>query len=282
MVRGAEKIDEFLETGKNEVGLDGLPLVTDSDDAFVRKTMDLLDSHGFTRENQSVLYLTDDYAWSMCSGLSIGVDVVRLNGKYERQYMETVYGSLSIDRDETREEKRARAAEMKTQKMLGLDCDEWVGLQMERELAAARYVSPATIEKAAEDSDDKLLAVKMVPRKHRAVAVCWAKSDTPDSVTLDVKDGKYYEHDVDLDYAPVHWTDSSHWLQMLEAYVDAKARGIDVSWEDEASLRKYAEASASIVSDRDSWFKYIDGVLAEASPSISRTGAWSAVRPVSA
>ena len=55
MVRGAEKIDEFLETGKNEFGLDGLPLVTDSDDTFVRKTMDLLDSHGFTRENQSVL-----------------------------------------------------------------------------------------------------------------------------------------------------------------------------------------------------------------------------------
>lgn len=242
MVRGADGIRKFLYDGKRAVDTAGLPLITDDDEAFVHRAMELLAKHGFSEEDQNVLYLTDDYGWQACSAISKGIDDLELRGKLAGEYFRAVWGK--------RGEK----------KMDGLQQDEWIGLQMEKALEGTGYLCSYTIEKAADEADDELAAVKMVPREHRAVAVMWRQHDTFSDITLDLKAGRFYEYDVDLDYSPIHWTDSAHWAQCDEAIKKAKAEGIETPrWREDET--KYV---SEVVADKEKWFKYMDNVLGEA------------------
>ena len=257
MVRGADGIRKFLEDGKRAVDTAGRPLITDGDEAFVHRTMELLAKHGFDEEDQTVLYLTDDYGWQACSAISKGIDDLKLRNELEGEYYRAVLGKRG--EGETRTDfLRAKAAMV--EKMDGLQQDEWVGLQMEKALEGTGYLSSYTIEKAADEADDELAAVKMVPREHRAVAVMWRQPGTFSDVTLDLKAGRFYEYDVDLDYSPIHWTDDAHWAQCDEAIKKAKGNGLEIpKWREDAH-----EYVSEVVADEEKWFQHMDSVLGEA------------------
>lgn len=258
MVRGADEIRRFLEDGKRAVDTAGRPLITDDDEAFVNRATALLGKHGFREEDQNVLYLTDDYGWQTCSAISKGIDDLRLRSRLEGEYFRGLLGKRGEDETRTDFHKRAEAAMW--EKPDGLQQDEWVGLQMERALEGTGYLSSYTIEKAADEADDPMLAVKMVPRSHRAVAVRWAQPGTFNDVTLDLKAGRFYEHDVDLDYAPVHWFDSAHWAQCDEAIKKAKDNGLEIpKWREDEQ-----EYVSEFVDNEEKWFQHMDSILAEA------------------
>lgn len=271
MVRGADGIRKFLEDGKRAVDTADRPLITDDDEAFVHRAMELLAKHGFNEEDQTVLYLTDDYGWQACSAILKGINDVELRGKLEGEYLRAVWGKRGPDFF-----KRARAN--MEEKMGGLQQDEWVGLQMEKALEGTGYLSSHTIEKAADEADDELAAVKMVPREHRAVAVIWRQPGAFSDITLDLKAGRFYEYDVDLDYSPIHWTDSAHWAQCGEAIKKAKAEGIETPrWREDET--KYV---SEVVDDEEKWFKYMDNVLGEAAGYRDAGGEFQPVASVQA
>lgn len=256
MVRGADEIRKFLADGKSAVDSAGSPLITERDEAFVHRAMDLLSKHGFAAERQSVLYLTDDYGWQECASISMGMDPMELRSKFEARYHQLVFGKR--ERGETRSDYYKRVVAARREKADGLDREDWVSLRMEEALAGSGYQSPVTISKAAEALSGGLAEVAMTPREHRGVAVRWREPDTFNEITLDCKAGKYYEHDVDLDRAPVHWYDSSFWDQRSEAIKKARERGV------EPAVKDHKEFATGYSTDEDGWFDRMDKILREA------------------
>ena len=256
MVRGAAEIREFLADGMSAVDSAGVPLITERDEAFVHRATTLLSKHGFAAERQSVLYLTDDYGWQECAAISMGMDPMELRDKFEARYHRLVFGKRR--QGETRSDYYKRVAGARREKADGLDQDDWVSLQMEEALAGSGYQSPATISKAAEALGGGLAAVAMTPREHRAVAVCWREPGTFNEITLDVKAGRFYEHDVDLEWPPVHWCDSSLWVQRSEAIKKARERGIEPIVDD------HGELVTGYLTDEAEWFDHMDEILGEA------------------
>ena len=256
MVRGADEIRKFLADGKSAVDSAGSPLITERDEAFVHRAMAMLSKHGFAAERQSVLYLTDDYGWQECASISMGMDPMELRSKFEARYHQLVFGKR--ERGETRSDYYKRVVAARREKADGLDREDWVSLRMEEALAGSGYQSPATISKAAEALGGGLAAVAMTPREYRAVAVCWREPDTFNEITLDLKAGRFYEHDVDLEWPPVHWCDSSFWVQRSEAIKKARERGIEPIVDD------HGEPVTGYLTDEAGWFDHMDEILGEA------------------
>lgn len=256
MVRGADEIRKFLADGKSAVDSAGSPLITERDEAFVHRAMAMLSKHGFAAERQSVLYLTDDYGWQECASISMGMDPMELRSKFEARYHQLVFGKR--ERGETRSDYYKRVVTARREKADGLDREDWVSLRMEEALAGSGYQSPATISKAAEALGGGLAAVAMTPREYRAVAVCWREPDTFNEITLDLKAGRFYEHDVDLEWPPVHWCDSSFWVQRSEAIKKARERGIEPIVDD------HGEPVTGYLTDEAGWFDHMDEILGEA------------------
>lgn len=256
MVMGTDEISKFLADGKATVDPTGVPLINEQDEAFVHRAMDLLSKYGFAAERQSVLYLTDDYGWQECAAISIGKDPMELRSGFEAEYHRLAF--VERGRGETRTDYYKRVAAVRREKTDGLDQDDWVSLRMEEALAGSGYQSPVTISKAAEALGGGLAEVAMTPREHRGVAVRWFELDKFNEITLDFKAGKYYEHDVDLDLAPVHWYGSSFWDQRSEAIKKARERGVEPVVDD------HGELDAGDSTDEAGWFDRMDKILREA------------------
>lgn len=258
MVMGTDEIREFLADGKATVDSAGVPLITERDEAFVHRAMDLLSKHGFAAERQSVLYLMDDYGWQECAAISIGKDPMELRSGFEAEYYRLA--SVERGRGETRIDYYKRVAAARREKTDGLNQDDWVSLRMEEALAGSGYQSPVTISKAAEAMGGGLAEVAMTPREHRCVAVRWLEPDKFNEIALDCKAGKYYEHDVDLDRAPVHWYGSSFWDQRSEAIKKARERGVEL----ELIVKDHGELATGDSTDEAGWFDRMDKILREA------------------